>query len=528
MNRTLKCIIPHLFLLSLIVANGYDGHAQNSTLTDKAKKFAALDSLITNLKEYGQFRLRASSVLSMEMADAYRGLFMPEVWVYDNYNPERDPENNNRPKEPYKGSLKKIEDFVADVKRFYTKGMNVKLTAINVDFSGLDQDKVKYVIRRETSLTDYGGSRLTTTEEFMLMVQRDPSSGKFKIYEWRDLKHEIKCANCDVTFAKTVDPADDPKMRLKTWAQVNANVGMGKLTTGQLDLSNLNEQTYDQLIASRSRLGAFQKSDVKSAILIDGEVEMLYGHSHQIGLGIGISWSSFNAELSMDSTILEYRTQDAYTTEWNRIARFSDYKENISTSVISVPVLLRYTKRVNEKFKLHVAAGPTISVQGKIKSEITGSGDFELVGYYRKDGSNIENYFNANPLSTDSLLSMKTEGFFETEDEVRDWQVADYDIGFNQNLKGDRDITTDISIGWLARLTCGYMINNTTEITGGFSASGAKLSWKEEKVSIADKVSDKDNAGSLLNGAANVQNMNYYICAGIRMYLTSGMKTKLK
>ena len=527
MNRTLKCIMLQSLLLALIVSMGEKAYAQNSAVTEKAKKFAALDSLILNLKEFGQFRIRASSELSVEMADAYRNLFMPDVWVYDNYNPERDPGNSNRPKEPYKGSLKKIEDFVADVKRFYPKGMTVKLSAINVDFSALDQDKVKYVIRRETSLTDYGGSRLTTTEEFMLMVQRDPASGKYKIYEWRDLKHEIKCANCEETFAKTVDPADDPKMRLKTWAQLNANVGMGKLTTGQLDLSNLNQETYDQLISSRSRVGAFQKSDVKSAILIDGEVEMLYGHSHQIGLGVGISWSSFNAELSMDSTVLEYRTQDFNNSEWNRIVRFSDYKENITTSVISVPVLLRYTKRVNEKFKLHVAVGPTISIQGKIKSEVTGSGDFELMGY-TKSVSNDTLVFNANPGGQSASSAPLTERFFESRVDVRDWQVADYDIGFNQNLKGDREIVTDLSIGWLARLSCGYMINNTTEITGGFSATGAKLSWKEEKVSIADKVSDKDNAGSLLNGSANLQNMNYYICAGIRMYLTSGMKTKLK
>jgi|GEM_PF-3242804 len=501
------------------------GQAQRRTPDEYAEVFAQLDSLMMTFQKAGQFREPGSTTNSRVIMDQYQALFMPDVYVWDNYCPTRDADNFNKPVKPYTGAYKLVSEFINDTYRYCDKGVRSSLTYTNADFSDIDRNEVRYIIRRETNIEAYDGSRFKSNELFQLTIKRDPSTERFKIYEMKDIDHTLDCSNCDYEAVVPVHPSEDSKINAKAWAGIEGGFGFGQFQVQDIDLSQLNPASFDQLSTSRSRIGANLESEVRSAFFVKGSVEMMFGYRNQIGASIGVAFGGFNARATYDSVVVSFRSVDPFGTSYNRVVRLSEMQEDYSITTLSVPVLFRYTRRINDRLRLHLGAGPQVFVSVKSKTTSSAVADFEAryqydseteqFGYVQ-DGGNQGYALEWTEIATEAQYS----------DADREWRRRSsngYDLGNNQAVEGSATHTFGISLGWAATLAGSFKINSGNEIIAGIDVWYATLQRDAENVSFMNQTADP--LGSRLSGMQDATFLNYYLKVGLRTFLWGGKKS---
>lgn len=521
MNKTILFSQQIIVVVMLMLATNTYGQDAKTVQAE----FAALDSFMFNLEKWGQFRELASVKASFDISEKYKSLFMPDVWVYDNFNPKRDELKNGIIAKPITGSFKKIDEFAFDVLRYCTEGVNSRFASINADYSTITSGKVKYVVRREASITDFNSKRLVTSEVFEIIVSKDPASGDYKIAEWKDLEHTIECKNCDESFEKTVNPADDPKTRLKIWSQVDVGLSTGQLTLSDPGIGSLNREVYLNLIESRTSIARWNDKQVKNALQVGGMIEAMFGHRKQFGIASGLYYNLLNLELSISEFNMEYELAQ-YTSSYNRSIIGNDYRENVSLSTLSLPVMGRFTLRVNQKLKLHSGLGASINFGTIIKSDINVDGTYNAKLYFRTvEGDSFPtSYFNDNPADSDNMQGELAE---EDGDIVANYErnrQAGYDVGLDESAIGSERFVVPLSFSLNARLGLGYMINNSSEIVFGAQACMSNIEWEGGDLQLLHLTSDKTNTGSILKSLNKMQTTTFGLYAGFRVYLLSRKK----
>ncbi len=514
MNNPIHFIKP--FVLMLFLLQTATNFGQNTAQFQK--EFAALDSFLVKFQEYGQFREKAANVAKFEIVELYKSLFMPDVWVYDNYNPKRDDLKAGLIAKPYTGTFKKIDEFGFDVLRYCTKGVNSRIAGINADYSMISTGRVKYVIRREAIIEDFNGKRLTSMEVFEMVVAKDPGNGEYKIYEWKDLEHTISCSNCDESFEKSVNPADDPKTRLKIWTQFDIGLGLGQLTLANPGLESLNRDIYLNLLEDESEISLWNNKQVKSVLQVGGLLEAMFGHRKQFGLAAGFYYNQMKLELGISDFQLQYEFSQ-FSSVYNRIVTGNDYRENVTINSFSLPVLGRFALRLNDKLKIHAAVGVALNFGTTFKSEIDVTGTYNARQYFKFEGGDTLSYFNESPQDSDLLYYDLAEA--DRSEDFSSKRQNGFDVGLAESAIGKERFVVPLSFSLQARLGLGYMINSSSEIVFGVQAGMSNIVWESEDMQLLDKTSDKTNTGSILKSLNEMQTTCFGLYAGLRVYLFS-------
>lgn len=491
---------------------------------DYAKALSNVDVFLEHFRDYSDFREPLKDEVSGVARDQFKSLFKPGVYVLDLYNPPRMDQNGqympilpfsqkNQPK------IRTIDEFAEDVTRFCNRGISLKITGINADYSQLRSGKVKLHIQREGYVRDFQDWRFTVFEELALELEWNESANSYWItsMEVQD-NYVVKCSNCEDRFAARVDPADDPKKPLKLWASIQGNVGMAQVSTSQVQTDQLNTDVYSDIVLNETKLGALTSSGLRPAWGIEGSAQLMKGYKHQWGFSLGLGIMSTGAEFVQDPSTVVYRATDAFGNPYNRRVQLEGTTINAKLLTLQAPLQFHYTRRVSKKLKLHVGLGVYAAFAGTLKTEQTALADYEaMLKFQSVSASEAISVFDPNGQYDVEL----TETTLTAEQRNNSSALGVYDVGFNKELSGKSKVNTSLGYGVLARLGAGWMINSNTEAMVSVGAMSGVQRWEAKKLSLADRTDDVQTLGSSLTATGEWKSFHILVNGGIRFYLSS-------
>ena len=491
---------------------------------DYAKALSNVDVFLEHFRDYSDFREPLKDEVSGAARDQFKSLFKPGVYILDLYNPPRMDQNGqympilpftdkNQPK------IRTIDEFAEDVTRFCNRGISLKITGINADYSQLRSGKVKMYMKREGYVRDFQDWRFTVLEELALELEWNESANSYWItsMEVQD-NYVVKCSNCEDRFAARVDPADDPKKPVKLWASIQGNVGVSQVSASQVQTSHLNSDVYTDIVEPETQLGVLSSSGLRSAWGMEGSAQLMKGYKHQWGISLGIGIMSTAAEFVQDPSTMVYRATDAFGNPYNRRVQLEGTTINAKLLALQAPLQFHYTRRVSKKLKVHVGLGVYAAFAGTLKTEQTALADYEaMLKFQSVSASEVISVFDPNGQYDIEL----TETTLTAEQRNNSSALGVYDVGFNKELSGKSKVNTSLGYGVLARLGAGWMINSNTEALVSVGAMSGIQRWESEKLILADRTAEVQTLGSSLTATGEWKSFHILVNGGVRFYLSS-------
>jgi hypothetical protein len=498
---------------------------------DYAKALSNVDVFLDHFRDYSDFREPLKDEVSGVARDQFKSLFKPGVYILDVYNPPRMDQNGQyMPILPYtqknQPKIRTIDEFAEDVTRFCNRGISLKITGINADYSQIRMGKVKMYIQREAYIRDFQDWRYTVLEELALELEWNESTNSYWIASM-DVQdnYVVKCSNCEDRFAARVDPADDPKNPIKLWASIQGNVGVAQVSASQLQTSDLNSDVYTDIVESQTQLGSFSSSGLRPAWGIEGSAQLMKGYKHQWGISLGLGIMSTAAEFVQDPSTVVYRATDAFGNAYNRRVQLEGTTINASLLTLQAPIQLHYTRRVSKKLKLHGALGVCVAFAGTLRTEQTALADYEaMLKFQSVSPSEVNSVFDENG-DYDVELSEST---LTAEQRNNGSALSVYDLGFDRALSGKSKVKTSLGYGVLARLGAGWMINSNTEALVSVGAMSGVQRWESEKLILADRTAEVQTLGSSLTATGGWKSFHILVNGGVRFYLSSFNNNPIK
>lgn len=494
---------------------------------DYKQAFIELDTFIQQFVDYSDFREPMKESPSALSREQYIGLFKPGTYILDLYNPQRmDQKGQFMPVIPPTDlafpPMRTIEDYVEDVSRFCTNGVGIKITGINADYSMIENGQVKMTMRRESTIRDYQEWRYMIVDEITLQLAWDASSKRYVITRMDVAdNYVVSCSNCEDRFAARVDPADDPKNPLKLWAGLHGLAGVSSVTMADPQTAMLNAEVYNNLVASQSTLGTLSSAGVRPCWGIEGNAQLMKGYKHQWGVSLGFGLMNTRAEFSETTTALMYQSEDVVGSAYNRRVVLNDALVNVSMLTMYSPLQFHYTRRVSKKLKLHGALGAAVSFWGSATSRQSARADFEAgLKFTEPSDREVTTIYSAN---ADFDVVMNEETL--TDAQLQNLTALQhYDLAFNKDLTGETKFNTAFGLALTARAGAGWMVNSSTEVQVNAGLNAGNQQWSGNTVTLADKSTDVQELGSVVQGIGEWNAMQFLITGGVRFYLSSFKK----
>ena len=190
----------------------------------------------------------------------------------------------------------------------------------------------------------------------------------------------------------------------RLWFTIGATGGM---MSGSMPSQNL--------YASSNANGIIPTSGVSSGSYggVTAGFKYFFGKQRNIGVGLGVLYTSMQANLVQDSFHIRYKETDKWGSQFAQLltVRSGNIKETDNLQMLSIPLTLILKIPVSEKvtFELEPGILYNVSLNSKLKSE---SGVYDLEAEYDFTGSssipvNGGNYFNATTTSNAWLITRK-------------------------------------------------------------------------------------------------------------------------
>jgi hypothetical protein len=241
-------------------------------------------------------------------------------------------------------------------------------------------------------------------------------------------------------------------------------------------------------------------------------------------VGLGVAFSGMNATATYDALELSFRDEDFNQTSYNRIVRLDEVEEEYAITSLSLPVMARYTRRLNDKLKIHLSAGPQLFLTASSKTTSSALADFEA--RYQYDAGQEAFIYTQNESSA-ALVMEWTEAATAAQfnDPDREWRrraAQGYDVGINQAVQDETTQEFDMSLGFCAALAASYRVNAGNELYFGLEAWQAALGRAAGSASFMNNSTDM--LGSRLSAMDQISFLNYYAKIGFRTFIGGSKK----
>ncbi len=150
-----------------------------------------------------------------------------------------------------------------------------------------------------------------------------------------------------------------------------------------LSMGSAQSQIINEGILSVSDLLSGKKNGVM------GSLEIGYFFSDYIGLSSGISFVSYNGQVTLNSYQNKFNTTDSENEAYERQISGTNIKEVQNIGFLSVPIYLNIRLPLNKKMGLFLQTGVDVSVP--LMKNYNSSGTFTYKGYYPAYNVLLEN-----------------------------------------------------------------------------------------------------------------------------------------
>ena len=220
-----------------------------------------------------------------------------------------------------------------------------------------------------------------------------------------------------------------------------------------------------------------------------GSVDVGYSFSDYFGLSTGISYGSFNGQVTLASYQNKFNTTDSENEAYERQVSGTNIKEDQTIAFLGVPVWLNFGIPFTKRTGLSVRAGIEMAVP--IKKNYHSGGIFTYKGYYPKYNVLLEN-LPAYGFPTNAVIA--TDGVLE---------LNPFCIGASVAAGIDFFITR--------------MIQSSIAVCYTQSLSGIQAYASPEKFQLS---SDALRINSMMGGSSKATDRSTWLKISLRYYLS--------
>lgn len=308
---------------------------------------------------------------------------------------------------------------------------------------------------------------------------------------------------------------------LPRWV-IDANLMGGVLTN---DLTAINPVTKFQNALSSSRISGLK---FENGLSFGGNAQIgfFFDNKSHFGIGTGLMYLAQQGDVTMDKFSVQYQSFDKNGNTFRQIINAdAPVKEQLRTTNISIPVVLKYKHRFTRRSGITADAGLVYNVS--MKNNYTTNGTFTYEAIYRHattPNGIVTLYDNgAVPANTDLVITQTQYLATHPGGDVANYLTSQRNIGYNVGYQMAPEKNTgsvnfvQSSVGFLFQPSYSYYFNDKVALNiGGYylyqiftnAPTGARLT---------DKVGEYN---SFLNNVTTAKANSYGGNIGVRFYFS--------
>jgi len=266
----------------------------------------------------------------------------------------------------------------------------------------------------------------------------------------------------------------------------------------------------------------------KNGMSYGGDVQIGYflGKKAHWGIGIGFQYLNQQGDMDLDQFHVQYQSTDANGNIFRQVITANNpIKENIQTTNLNIPLMLKYKNRFTKHSGFTCDGGLVYNLQEMTMYNTNANFNYEAIYQFAKNpegGNPVTVYDNGvNPSTNDLLITQaqinKHSG--HTADSFAMYHNAGMNVGLNQNPNKNTGSTTFTqgTLGFLIRPEYSFYLSNKVALNLGvfymyqpFNTS-AKAGYM-----LTNKVGDYS---SVTNSVTSSVNQSYGLNLGVRIFL---------
>ncbi len=515
-----------------------------------------LDEFINEFGSTSSFREIGGSEFSETQATKFKSMFAENAIIFDDINASivEDLLGGS----PYQLKSKPIEEYIADVRKSFPAGIRVDILNSAIDFSKLDSGKINIVINKKVTGKSSSLNRFENNDTLFLELLVSPEN-RFLIKKISMIGSSFICAN-DKDNDGVIDEQDacpgvKGEMRFKgcpdrdrdgiadnldecpdeygTYFNKGCPPGVftNKFSVDVFLGMNMNSPknvaieksslAFNDLDVERSNEGKTQFNSNSTSSLIAGlEVALSLNTTKTIALGLGLNYNKFTNDLSWNGFHAEFKeldNEDGSThSPFRRLLTLHQTKESLETQVISFPLLLKFRKRLEEKFGIYYEIGPAFDLIS-IQSNSSAVADKEAIYIYNSDNKEWTYTKNYSPTVSDWLITrdaVNANSSGNAATYFNQLQASGYDVALDKAMNSSTEKISRIGFSGIARVGAFYMVDRSMSVFAGAVYAYHISSKKVE--GTYQPVTGSDQYHSLINGTKKYNVQNYGIMLGVR------------
>jgi outer membrane protein OmpA-like peptidoglycan-associated protein len=208
----------------------------------------------------------------------------------------------------------------------------------------------------------------------------------------------------------------------------------------------------------------------------DAELGFFFGKKRHFGLGTGAMFMEQHGEATLTNFHMDYRAVDGAGNVFRHVLTGSDVKEDVISSMVNIPIVLKYKDRFSKHWGFSVDAGALLNVQ--MRNSYNTHATFDQGSIYKfvqnTDGGTTSVYDNAETPSTSDWLITKAE--FLRNNPNGNWQeyasikrsmgINAGDVLLTGNRRGNNRFNTG-SIGFIIQPSLNYYLSDNVALNFG-------------------------------------------------------------
>lgn len=260
----------------------------------------------------------------------------------------------------------------------------------------------------------------------------------------------------------------------------------------------------------------------------DAQFGYFVGKKRRFGIGAGIQYLMQSSDATIGAYKVEYQDMDSRGYTYRQVLTATHaIKEQLKTTVINIPVMLKYKQRFTTKLGFTMDAGILYNVQMANAWKTDAEFNYEAIFQFQKDalGADVPVYDKAvTPNQADWLITVdmyerthtkNTTHFYFDELRSRGYNVA---LGVKPNNNSGTVNYTTGSIGFMVRPAINVRVAKRIHLN-----LGAYFSYQSFNNKTVDNYKIIDKMGttysSMLNTVSTVVNTNAGLNVGLRYFI---------
>ncbi|MCD6013745.1 MAG: hypothetical protein K0Q79_3607 [Flavipsychrobacter sp.] len=257
----------------------------------------------------------------------------------------------------------------------------------------------------------------------------------------------------------------------------------------------------------------------------DLQLGFFVGKKRHFGLGTGIMYMSQHGDAVLDNYHVEYQATDGTGNIFRQVVT-GNIREEIRSSIINVPVVLKYKNRFSKHWGFTADAGALINVQMKNKSTTRASFDHEATyRFENNDGGGKTSVYDYSPTPSQNNWFITKAEFLQNNPngDLQDYFSKKRALGYNvgegltpTNTTGKTSYKTP-SVGLLIQPSLNYFLSDNVALNIG--AYYMFQPFKNDAQNNYRLTDGNGNYSSVLNNVTESKNQAYGMNVGVRIFL---------